>query len=121
MARRPAHKVAHQPCPYGVFNWADCDYAAAYQWGMCKAMVGKRDPEPCSNKAIAAEGWCGQHYTSRVEEERRVARIAIGRAQLNSQIDSYMEWRRDHPSVWDSKQAAKPRVRRRPHMLTELA
>lgn len=103
MSRRQAHKAAHNPCPNGVYNWADCDAKAAHAWGPCRAVVGKHEPEPCSRWAVDDKGWCGQHYTALVEGERQAARIAIERASLDARISEYMDWVKDHPSVWDRK------------------
>ncbi len=100
--RRPAHKAAHSPCPNGVFNWSDCDAAVAHQWGMCSAVVGKREPEPCSRWAVGGEGYCAQHYIAETERARASERIAIAKAQLEARLDAYIEWKKTHPSVWDT-------------------
>lgn len=59
----------------------------------------KAEPRECSNWAVAEEGWCGQHYASKIEGERRAERIAIKRDAMNARADAYIEWTRDHPSV----------------------
>ena len=101
--RRPPHKTAHGlACPYGVFNWADCDAAAEHQWGQCKAMLDSK-PEPCTRWAVAEEGYCGQHYAARIELERRTVRIAIERAALDARIDAYLARVAEHPSIWDGE------------------
>ncbi len=102
-------------------------------------MVGKHSPEPCTRWAVAAEGFCEQHYLSKVEDEKRKAREAAHTLQLNERIDAYIEMRKEHPSVWDTGMAAgaglEPTTSRltadrsttelprkgRPHRLTELA
>lgn len=116
-ARRAPHKTAHGVnCPYGVFNWADCDAAAEHQWGRCKAIVGKHEASACTRWAVSDEGYCEQHYVSKVETEKKAARIAIARAELDSRITAYLNWTASHPSVWD-----RMRKRKGPHRLTELA
>lgn len=116
--RRPAHAKAHAPCPYGQFNWSDCDRESSHRWGMCKSLVQKKnnDPEECSNWAVSEAGLCGQHYASVIERELTAKRIAMAKAAIDVRIEEFMEWTRDHPSVWDRK----PR-RKGPHRLTELA
>lgn len=104
---RPAHKRVHAPCPNGVFNWSDCDTAVAHQWGKCKALVGKHDPEQCSNWAVSEVGWCGQHYASAIESEAAAKRIAIERETINERIDSYIEWVAKHPSIHDTQSGRK--------------
>lgn len=105
MARK-AHKLVHGlTCPYGAFNWADCDKAAEHQWGPCQAVVGKHEPEPCSRWAADDKGYCGQHYVAKVEGERAAERIAIAKAEMDQRIDAYIEWSKEHPSVWDSQLA----------------
>lgn len=101
--KRPAHKTAHQPCPYGALNWVDCDAAAAHQWGHCKVMVGDREPSPCTRWAFDAGGYCGQHYVSMKDTELKKAREAQRQLQLQQRIDEYIRWAASHPSVWDSR------------------
>lgn len=103
MSRRPAHKIAHAQCPYGQFNWSDCDAAAAHRWGRCKAEVerkGASEPGECTNWAIGEEGWCGQHYTSRREKELRAAREAERKLQLDAAIDAFIEKASDPGYEW---------------------
>jgi hypothetical protein len=52
--------------------------------------------------ATGEEGWCGQHVISELERERRESHIAIRQAELDRRVDRFMEWVKDHPSVWDS-------------------
>lgn len=139
MASRPPHKKVHALCPWGASNWADCDEAVAHQWGRCKAIVGDKEPEPCSRWAADAEGYCSQHFIALREKDIRKARDAEKQLQLHQRIDAYIEWSRTHPSVWDSRKMAAggglepptSRVtvggstvelpRKGPHRLTELA
>lgn len=118
--RRPPHKTVHQPCPFGAFNWAACDEAASHQWGRCKAIVGKTEPESCVRWAASDEGYCGQHYTARVENDKRKARELVSQLQLDERISSYLAWRAEHPSVWDVMGVASSAPPRKgPHRLTE--
>ena len=147
--RRPPHKTAHVPCPYGQTNWSDCDVAHAHRFGPCRAVVGDREPEPCSRWAADEDGWCAQHWTALHEKQKQKAREAERKLQLDQRIAAYIEWTREHPSVWDSPNAPKgvaagagvepatsrvtadrstaelPRsgraTRNKPHRLTELA
>jgi len=72
-------------------------------------MVGKHEPEPCSRWAVGKEGWCWQHFVAETERVRNEAHIAIERTAINERIDAYIEWTRDHPSVWDSRRKARGR------------
>lgn len=107
-ARRQAHKAAHDPCPNGKVNWAECDAVAAHQWGLCKAVVGDKEPEPCSRWSVGEEGWCWQHYTSETDRVKREARIAIEKADLTRRIDEYIAEVAERPSLYDSPFAPKP-------------
>jgi hypothetical protein len=69
---------------------------------------------------VGDNGWCWQHYASELERIKRADRIAIARAELDARIDSYMEWVREHPSVWDSKHTPKSVKRKGPHRLVSL-
>lgn len=103
MARRPAHKLAHAQCPYGVFNWSDCDAASAHRWGRCKAMVEvKRNEEPreCSNWAISEEGWCGQHYATEQEMAMARARKAEKQLQFEAAFQAFEELKARDPWHW---------------------
>ena len=89
MARSP-HKTAHPKCPHA--NWAACDTAQKVAFGQCRALVdGKPEPHPCSRWAISEDGWCGQHYASEKEAEKRASRIAIAREEMLGRIDSFIE------------------------------
>lgn len=102
--RRPAHKAVHPPgsCPNGAFNWADCDKAGRKP---CSAMLDSR-PEECSKWAVdtyEGKGYCGTHYSSRVNraiEEKRELQL---RAELDRRITEHLNWIADHPSVWDGR------------------
>jgi hypothetical protein len=97
---RPKHPTGHPRCPHP--NWAACDRAVAARFGPCKALVGNENPHPCTRMATGEEGWCGQHVISELERERRESHIAIRQAELDRRVDRFMEWVKDHPSVWDS-------------------
>jgi hypothetical protein len=100
-SRRPPHSKAHAVCPYGVFNWGDCDFKASHRFGQCTVMVGDREPEQCSRFAFDERGWCGQHYASSVERIKKAERIAIAKASLDQRINQYIAWRSTHPSIWE--------------------
>lgn len=90
-----------------------------------------------------SDGYCFQHFVVNTERVKREARIAIAKALIAERIAIYIEWTKDHPSVWDSRLAPKgmaagagiepttSRVtadrsttelpRKGPHRLTELA
>lgn len=98
---RPQHKRAHAQCPFGQSNWADCDTAAAHQWGQCRAMVdGKPEPHQCSRWATDDSGWCGQHYASETEAIVKGERAAAARAELQLRISAYLQKVRDDPWFW---------------------
>lgn len=135
MMRSP-HKVGHPECPHA--SWAACDKAAKVAWGQCKAIVGEKEPEPCSRWAVSTEGWCWQHYVSEKDRVIREDRIAIARAEQAARIDEYIAWVADHPSVHDTRLPTRSRqptlppqhevrkvyvapVKRKPFRLTELA
>lgn len=88
--RRPPHAKAHKPCPFDKANWSDCDLAASRQWGLCKAQTGDREPKPCTRYAMDSDGWCAQHFASRVEAERKAAAAAARKAELDARIDAYL-------------------------------
>jgi hypothetical protein len=99
--RRPAHRLAHAPCPYGVFNWSDCDAASQHRWGRCTVMVdSKPEPHPCTNWAVAEDGWCGQHYISLHEKRKDAARKAESQLQLAHDIDAFLELAADPNYNW---------------------
>lgn len=97
--RRPPHAKAHAPCPYGQTNWSDCDAAHAHRFGPCKAVVGDREPEPCSRWATDETGWCSQHYVALMDKERAKAREAERKLQLDAAIDTYLREQGQEPHV----------------------
>ena len=105
--RRKAHKLVHAPCPFGQFNWADCDEAAAHQWGKCIAIVGEREPTPCSRWAMDSDGYCFQHFVSERERVKREELAVATRADLYARIDAHLAWVAEHPSIHDSPNAPK--------------
>ena len=137
--KRPAHKVAHAACPYGVFNWGDCDAAASHRWGRCVALVeGKGEPHACTNWAVAEDGWCGQHFIALHEKTIRKAREAERQLQWRINADAFMAKTASPDYNWWSGLATSvegtrglagigepvllsPARRKPPHRLTELA
>lgn len=101
MTRRPAHKLAHAQCPYGVFNWSDCDAASSHRWGRCTALVDRKaGPGDCTNWAVAEDGYCGQHFIARYEKDRDAARKAARTLQLNASIDAFLSLTVGNPTQW---------------------
>lgn len=110
--RRPPHATAHKPCPFGKTNWSDCDTAASRQWGLCKAQTGDKEPKPCTRWAMDADGWCGQHFASRMEAERRARLDAERKAELDARIDAYIAMMAECPSLHDCPHDGRhPKVR----------
>lgn len=104
MAARGQHKVAHPVCPHA--SWAACDAAEKVRFGQCKAVVGDREPTPCTRWAVSEEGWCWQHYASEKERIIREAAQAERKLQLMQKIDAYLEKIARMPSVWDGVRMA---------------
>lgn len=99
---RSPHRKAHDPCPWGATSWGACEQAQKEARGRCRAMT-ERETE-CTNWSVEeyeGKGYCGQHYGSIVNRGIERARAERERAALDARIDSYMEWKKDHPSVWD--------------------
>lgn len=101
--RRPPHKSAHSPCPYGQASWADCDALHEHRFGHCRASVGKYEPTECSRWAFEQDGYCTQHYVARVEADKTAARAAIVKAEIDERITAYIAMSQKHPSIWDSR------------------
>lgn len=72
MTERGKHAVTHNRCRFRT--WGECDEAFA--------------------------AWKRQEKT--LAKEREDAREAARKADLRARIDAYIEWRKEHPSVWDS-------------------
>lgn len=96
-ARRPLHSKAHAPCPFGQTSWSDCDKEAGHQWGPCKAVVGDREPTPCSRWAADDSGWCSQHYTALMEKTKAEARESERKLQLEKRLAAYFAERGEVP------------------------
>lgn len=99
---RAPHKRVHDPCPWGATTWAACEQAQKEARGRCTAMTEKETE--CSNWAIEeyeGKGYCGQHYESAVNRALERERAARRRAELDERITAYMEYRKEHPSIWD--------------------
>lgn len=75
------------------------------RFGQCRAMVDhKTGPVPCTHWAVSEKGWCGQHYVSEVERERRATREAERKAELNARIDASLRAKGEEPhncNGWD--------------------
>lgn len=110
--KRPAHKTGHPGCPHT--SWAACDLSLRVAFGQCKAITGDREPVPCTRWAVADDGWCWQHYVSESERVKREARAASRQLQLDQKITAFLEWTKEHPSVWDYKVALEPVTKGRP-------
>lgn len=103
-ARRPQHKSAHQPCPYGATSWADCDDRAREAYGRCSALT--KEGHECTKWAtdeIGDRRYCDQHATSIVAAEIAAHRREKRQAELDARITAFLEWTRLHPSVWDRR------------------
>jgi len=87
------------------------------QYGQCVAITGDREPVPCTRWAVSEKGWCWQHHVSELEKTKREERIAIRQAELDSRIETYLAWVRDHPSVHDSMRDSRKPLRRKPFRL----
>lgn len=71
------------------------------RFGQCRAMVDdKAAPHPCTRWAVSETGWCGQHYASEVERERREQRETKRRDELNARIDAHIAMAQENPWFW---------------------
>lgn len=95
-SRRPQHKVAHPECP--APNWASCDLLEKARFGQCRAVVGDKEPVPCSRWAVTEEGWCWQHHASEKDRVIREEREAEAKLQLLQKIDAFLRMMKDDPS-----------------------
>ena len=105
VAKRPPHSK-HEGCLHA--SWAACDAAAKVQWGQCKAVVGDREPVPCTRWAVSDSGWCWQHYASETERLKREADAIAIRKSQQDRIDAYLQWVAEHPSVHDGRPLSRP-------------
>lgn len=79
--------------------------------GKCVEMVApeKRNAEPhqCTRWAapplIKGRGYCAQHATVAANREYEERLVNEKRAALELALDDYIDWVKDHPSVWDSR------------------
>lgn len=116
---RPSHKQGHPNCPFT--SWSACDKAVQVRFGQCVAVVGDREPTPCTRWAVSEQGLCGQHYASVIERARKAEREAARMADINARVDAYIAWVKDHPSVHDNPPKEGASVKGKPFRLTELA
>lgn len=98
-ARRPNHKTAHATCPFGKTNWADCDEAAAHQWGRCIAITGDREPTPCTRWAMDPDGYCFQHFASRMEAAKREEKAKVEAERRERAITAFLALTAACPSL----------------------
>lgn len=101
MGKRALHRIAHPGCPHA--NWEKCDLAEKVKYGQCKSVVGDREPTPCTRWAVAADGWCWQHYASELEKQKRSAREAQAQLQLQTRISAHIKRTEDDPWFWVEK------------------
>lgn len=87
---------------------AACEQARRESFGKCVAMTEpkKKNAEPgeCTNWGTSYVGdraYCGTHAGGVLNAELEAQRAAVKRAELDSRIDAYMDFRVDYPSVWD--------------------
>jgi len=82
-----------------------CDLARKVALGQCSEMIeAKGEPHPCPHWAVekvADKGYCGQHLGSVIRAEFERDRTERLREELNARIAEYIDWRAEHPSVWD--------------------
>jgi len=58
------------------------------------------DPRPCTNNAMEADGWCGVHWASEVERQRRAVKQAAITADLNARIEKHIALCAADPMWW---------------------
>jgi len=82
-----------------------CALARKALLGQCSEMIeAKAGPYPCTHWAVekvGERGYCGQHIASVIRAEDDRQRNEKRRAELDGRIDTYIDWRTTHPSVWD--------------------
>lgn len=60
----------------------------------------KGEPRPCVNNAHDESGWCGLHFTSEIERQRRTAKQAVITEELNARIESHIAMSAADPWWW---------------------
>jgi len=98
------HRHAGTPCPHKTK--ASCKLARRVAIGQCVAMVVRKraDPLPCGNWGIDRvndQPYCGQHLNSILLEADRSYRDRGHREAVARDIDAFMKWATEHPSVHD--------------------
>lgn len=89
------------------------------------------EPRPCANNALDEAGWCGVHFSSEIERQRRAAKQAVITADLNARIEAHIAMSAADPWWWlkhitpsrDAERGLQPyataspvrRVRKGPH------
>lgn len=67
------------------------------------------EPKPCSKAGdIEVEGgnYCGMHAEGVIKQNRERRERDERMTRINQSIDEYIAWTKDHPSVWDSRNAS---------------
>lgn len=85
-----------------------CSAARREAMGKCAAMTDDKEPTPCSHWAtsmVGERGYCGTHAGSILNATIERERAARKKTLLDERIDTYMTWRDEHPSVWDTRHA----------------
>ena len=80
-----------------------CNEAKRLEMGKCVSMTGENDQ--CDNwgiERIEDRAYCGQHVTSVYLKADRERRAAAQKERLDAKVTTYLAWRAEHPSVWDS-------------------
>lgn len=83
-----------------------CSAARREAMGKCVALTGDKEPNPCTHWAtsmVGERGYCGTHAGVYLNNQIEATRAAAKRFLLDERIDTYMTWRDEHPSVWDSR------------------
>lgn len=57
-------------------------------------------PRPCTNNALDEAGWCGVHFASEMERQRKAERQAVITAELNERIEAYIAMSAADPWHW---------------------
>lgn len=60
----------------------------------------KGEPRPCTNNAQDEAGWCGVHFASEVERQRRAEKQAVITAELNARIEAHIAMTEADPWWW---------------------
>ncbi len=80
-----------------------CEAAKRLEMGKCVSMTG--EDTQCDNwgiERIDDKAYCGQHVTSVYLKADRERRAAVHKALLDEKVTTYLAWRAEHPSVWDT-------------------